>query len=160
MFLDIILKLMSILTGWEALDEEARRLRWAEMAEDRRERLGLGLIGSYAGSRYGSSGLGMTLPYELPSQIAPIYQPYMSGRAMNTTSYIDPGYARYNDFAAWSTALKLDPSLAEAERRARWQQRMQWEQLENDAVRRERYARMPFNERLSIGLSGGYWDSR
>ena len=146
-------------SDWEALDQEARRLRWSEMAESQREQLGLGLIGSYAGARLGSRGYGMTLPYELPAQLRSMYSPYLSGRGQTNTAYMDNNYARYNDLMAWANALKYDNKLAESERLARWRQRMQWEMLD-DAQRRIRWAQMSYKDRAMIGLSGSFWDSK
>lgn len=129
------------------------------MAENQREQLGLGLIGSYAGARLGSRGYGMTLPYESPAQLRSAYSPYLSGRGQTSTAYMDSNYARYNDLLTWANALKYDRKLAESERMARWRQRMQWEMLE-DAERRARWNQMPYKDRSMIGLSGGFWDSR
>lgn len=146
------------LAEWEALDQEARKLRWASMAEDQRERLGLGLIGSYAGSRYGSRGYGMSLPYELPSQLRSIYSPYLSGQGSNNVGYMDSNYARYNDLVTWAQALRHDRKLAEAERLQRWRMRMEWEMLD-EAEKRNRWRSMPYRERAMLGLAGGFWDS-
>lgn len=127
------------------------------MAESQREQLGLGLIGSYAGSRYGARGL--PLPYELPPQLRTIYSPYLGGRGSPTIGYMDSNYARYNDLVTWANALKYDHGLRESERLARWRQRMEWELLD-EAQRRARWNRMSYRDRALLGLSGGFWDSR
>lgn len=129
------------------------------MAEGQREMLGLGLIGSYAGSRYGSGDYGMSLPYELPSQLRTVFSPYLSGQGLNTNKYMDSNYARYNDLMTWANALKYDRKLAESERLQRWRQRMEWEML-GEAERRARWGRMPYKDRSMLGLAGGFYDSR
>lgn len=144
---------------WEALDQDARRMRWSDMAEDQRERLGLGLIGSYYGGRYGSRGIGMSLPFELPTQLRSLYSPYMNGQGLSNIGYMDTNYARYNDLVAWANALRYDQSVAQAERQSRWRERMQWEMLD-EAQRRSRWGQMPYKQRALLGLNGGFWDSR
>lgn len=129
------------------------------MAEDQRQRLGLGLIGSYAGTRYGSRGYGMSLPYELPSQLRSVFQPYLSGQGLNTNKYMDTNYTRYNDLVTWANALRYDRKLAEAERLQRWRRRMEWEMLD-EAERRARWNQMPYKDRAMLGLAGGFYDSR
>lgn len=129
------------------------------MAEDERQRLGLGLIGSYAGSRYGALGYGMSLPYELPSRLQAVFSPYLSGRSSNTNSYMDSNYARYNDLVTWANALRYDRKLAESERLRRWRMRMEWELLD-EAERRLKWGRMPYKDRALLGLAGGFYDSR
>lgn len=129
------------------------------MAEDQRQMLGLGLIGSYAGTRFGSQGYGMSLPYELPSPLRALYSPYISGQARSTNKYMDDNYARYNDLVTWANALRFDRKLAESERLQRWRMRMEWEMLD-EVERRLRWSRLPYKDRLLMGLAGGFGDSR
>lgn len=127
------------------------------MAEDQREQMGLGLIGSYAGARYSSRGYGMQLPYELPSQLRRTFSPYMSGD-LGSNAYMDSNYARYSDLATWANALKYDRKLAESERLARWRQRMGWEMLA-EAEKRARWNQMAYKDKAMLGLAGGFYDS-